>query len=289
VAPAEGMPTRFLFGRRPAQLFTCISLLELLRAVGAQSGARLWQQEAKSCLQEPCYNAENICGRWVAPCNRFQYMDIPGMDIWLSVVTEFSSGGEFVREVQGAADKKTCDLQDFWFRITYKGRWRLNGPSSYVNGLSLASVDMRSVSFTYLQDEMCTEGRFSRVCKSTVPTLTAACPCQGEQWANNVQRTRDDIVDVCKPLQECLLLDKVLTRERFYFSYRANAAQVCLSDPSLSTADGWHQPLDSGCVMKEQPATCPGGVLSTSGSIGTAFSVSTVLLAVLWHAQLAAS
>merc|ERR1712129_360068 len=168
--------------------------------------------------------------------------------MWFSTMWELGADGHFSRKERGALDFKNCDLGEFCLEILYTGRWKLHGNSGWVNGLSLASVDMSLVSLTLLQGEVC-EGDDGlgqrRVCRSVLPVMQENCPCNNLDWRNNVQRTRGDIVQACMPQEQCSLLNRVYVKEKHFFSYRATVDQVCLSAPSLSSAQGWRSPQDN--------------------------------------------
>jgi len=96
------------------------ALVLLLGGRVAASQSRLWQAKAANCTLSPCYNAENLCGRFVEPCKLAGDPLEPSL-IWVSAIVELDYDGRVFRRVErGASDLKGCERGDFWLEIVYK-------------------------------------------------------------------------------------------------------------------------------------------------------------------------
>eukprot|EP00445_Apocalathium_hangoei_P071064 CAMPEP_0204134266 /NCGR_PEP_ID=MMETSP0361-20130328/15571_1 /ASSEMBLY_ACC=CAM_ASM_000343 /TAXON_ID=268821 /ORGANISM="Scrippsiella Hangoei, Strain SHTV-5" /LENGTH=319 /DNA_ID=CAMNT_0051087439 /DNA_START=20 /DNA_END=976 /DNA_ORIENTATION=+ len=248
--------------------WSMVLLLRIGNAIVVDGESRLWQLQAENCSEVPCYNAENLCGRFAEPCVLAGNDPTASSGIWSSALVELSYADRHFRRVErGALDLKACREGQFVVETTYEGKWDLHGGSPFVKGLSLASVEISKMAVALLQLEVCkleTNGR--RYCSPTVPALSRACPCNGRDWSNSVQRERDDVASACLPREQCPLLNDVYFRDRHYFSYRASAVQVCLSEPYESQRYAWMNPRDQGCSAKSEPYTCLGGALLSTFS-----------------------
>jgi len=221
-----------------------------------------------NCSTTPCYNAENLCGTYRQKCFNVVQSATSGPAIWLAVHFEYNMNGSFRRTELGHFDRASCENNDPWLEIVYKGVWRQGGPSTTVLGSSQASIDVSSVWFTLMQTEVClhkgdlVDERLA--CWDTHAVLKILCPCNGWDWTIDGMPHQRNIGMFCGPRDQCPLLHDVFLQQTQYFSYNATTHEACLSRMSVDRSVGWVKPRDDACVPKEKPSTCPGGVLSAS-------------------------
>mmetsp|Transcript_17354 Transcript_17354/g.40468 ORF Transcript_17354/g.40468 Transcript_17354/m.40468 type:complete len:284 (-) Transcript_17354:34-885(-) len=231
------------------------------------------QHAQRNCTLEPCYNEENICGRFHQACYDVAALNLGMPPISLQVDFEFRMNQVFSRTERGSFGREACEENGAWLEISYEGRWQPEGSSKVKRGSSLVSIEIQNVWIKPLRDEVC--GLTSVVgntpseneCLETFPALRALCPCNGREWKVNEEV---DIAQSCRDAEQCSLLHDAFVQQTHYLTYSANAARVCLSKASATPAGGWDAPEDDACIAKEETFTCLAGPVAAGHK---AFSV----------------
>jgi len=266
-APAVIFQNRFQppSGRRPACLRSLLSGIFalvfscLLGAVSASSHL--------NCTLDRCFNAENICGRYVQPC--IVVAKTPELEVLLSVEFEFRADHVFRRIERGAFTRAACERGDFWLEVEYEGRWHHQGGSLVWAGSSLAHTDVTSVWLELLQDRVCLpQANGKERCMDPRASLQVLCPCNNWDWESAAVPARRNVGMFCGPRSQCPLLHDAYIRKRQYFSYNATVNDFCYSASSVETLRGWESPTLSSCVRKRETMNCIAGVLSAALSLG---------------------
>jgi len=185
--------------------------------------------------------------------------------MWIRTSFEYGTDFSFKRTESGSLSRRSCERDEPWLETVYEGRFRLHGGSPYVNGLSLASMEIVAVKIKLVQTQVCfTDPGGSQRCYDSALALQALCPCNGWDWTNNGVPRERNIGMFCMPRSQCPLLHDVYLDQTSYVSYNATVSQGCFSQASTDRGRGWARPQDDACVTKDQPSTCLRGALSTA-------------------------
>jgi len=210
-----------------------------------------------------------LCGEYRTPCEIVA--KVPwGPDLWLSKQFSYGSDRSYTHRERGYFNRTACERDQPWMQIEYEGIWQGAGVAEAAEPTSLASIDVKSVWMTLWHREVCLEQVDGGLrCMQTQTAIKELCPCNGWDWAPEMNRTdprKRNVGMFCMPEAQCPVIHQLYHHHIHYLSYRADANRVCILETSTDKTRGWAGfDKEPECYSKVVPALCRGQIARALG------------------------